>query len=259
VADRTKHERRLEGRRALISGATGGQGEAVARRFVAEGARVALTDKSGERLGHLISDLIDEGHDAVAFPCDVRDEAEVEAVVKAAADTLGGLDVLYNNAGVYWPDRDAPVDRLERGVWDEILAINTTSVFLFSKHALKHLLAAGDGVILNVASVAAYAGDAQCHAYAASKGALIALTMSIAQCYGNAGLRANVICPGFIATPMVDWLLADASLTEKVTGATALARVGTPQEVASVAAFLASADAPFVTAGVIPVHGGLVK
>lgn len=249
----------MAGRRALISGAAGGQGEAVARRFVAEGARVALTDISSERLRHLSNDLIGEGHDAVAFPCDVRKDLEVEAVVEAAADALGGLDVLYNNAGVYWPDRDAPVDRLERGVWDEILAINTTSVFLFSKHALKHLLAAGDGVLLNVASVAAYAGDAQCHAYAASKGALIALTKSIAQRYGNAGLRANVICPGFIATPMVDWLLEDASLAQDVMDATALARVGTPEEVASVAAFLASADASFVTASVIPVHGGLVK
>jgi NAD(P)-dependent dehydrogenase (short-subunit alcohol dehydrogenase family) len=114
-------------------------------------------------------------------------------------------------------------------------------------------------VLLNVASVAAYAGDTECHAYAASKGALIALTRSIAQHYGPAGLRANVICPGFIATPMVDWLLDDPTATESVVHATALRRVGEPDEVAAVATFLASTGSSFITSTEINVHGGLVK
>src|SRR5581483_4537363 len=104
----------------------------------------------------------------------------------------------------------------DRHVFDEIIAINTTGVFLFAKHALPHLLASSDGVLLNVASVAAYAGDPDCHAYAASKGALISLTRSIAQRYGEFGLRAIVICPGFIATPMVDWLLQDDEAAGRV-------------------------------------------
>jgi NAD(P)-dependent dehydrogenase (short-subunit alcohol dehydrogenase family) len=121
------------------------------------------------------------------------------------------------------------------------------------------LLDSGAGVLINVASVAAYAGDTECHAYAASKGALIALTRSIAQRYGREGLRANVICPGFIATPMVDWLLDDDEATGSVVAATALGRVGSAEEVAAVAAFLASTAASFVTSTEIDVHGGLVK
>lgn len=196
---------------------------------------------------------------AVSQAGDVRNEEDVASIVRSAVDVMGGLEVLYNNVGVYWPDRDAPVDRLERDEWDEIIAINTTSAFLFTKHALPHLLASNSGVVLNVASVAAYAGDPECHAYAASKGALIALTKSIAQRYGGEGLRANVICPGFIATPKVDWLLEDESLTRKVTDSTALGRVGLPEEVASVAGFLASSGSSFMTSSVITVHGGLVK
>lgn len=247
----------LSGRRVVITGAAGGQGAAVARHFVAEGARVALTDLDAESLQRLAAEL-SEGV-AVAQIGDVRNEEDVASVVRSAVAAMGGLDVLYNNAGVYWPDRDAPVDRLEREVWDAVVAINATSAFLFTKHALPHLLSSDAGVVLNVASVAAYAGDPECHAYAASKGALIALTMSIAQRYGREGLRANVICPGFIATPMVDWLLEDKSLTRKVTDATALGRVGLPEEVASVAGFLASSGSSFMSGSVVTVHGGLVK
>lgn len=186
---------RLVGRRALVTGAAGGQGAAVARQFAADGAALVLTDLPGERLTALETGLRGEGIDAKAIAADVRSEDEVAHAVRGAVAFLGGLDVLYNNAGVYWADRDATVDRLDRAVWDEILAINTTSAFLFSKYALPCLLESQDAVILNVASVAAYAGDPECHAYAASKGALIALTKSIAQRFGSCGLRATSSAP----------------------------------------------------------------
>jgi NAD(P)-dependent dehydrogenase (short-subunit alcohol dehydrogenase family) len=252
-------EPQLHSRRILVTGAAGGQGAAVARRFAAEGAALALSDLPGPQLEALAAEIHGSGSTVTALPGDVRDEDQVTAVVRAAAEHLDGLDVLYNNAGVYLPDRDAPVDRLEREVFDEVMAINTTSVFLFAKHAIPHLLESRDGVLINVASVAAYAGDPECHAYAASKGALIALTRSIAQRYGPQGLRALVICPGFIATPMVDWLLADPAATAGVVDSTALRRVGRPDEVAAVATFLASTASSFVTSTEIDVHGGLVK
>jgi NAD(P)-dependent dehydrogenase (short-subunit alcohol dehydrogenase family) len=258
MAERSS-DKRLLGRRALVTGAAGGQGSAVARQFAAEGAVLALTDLPGERLSALELELRCDGANAKAIAADVRSEQEVQAVVAGAVDFLGGLDVLYNNAGVYWAEKDATVDLLDRAIWDEILAINATSAFLFSKHALPHLLESRDGVLLNVASVAGYAGDAECHAYAASKGALIALTKSIAQRFGSSGLRANVICPGFIATPMVASLLEEEEISQWVERATALGRVGQPEEVAAVAAFLASSASSFVTASVITVHGGLVK
>src|SRR3990172_3009426 len=151
---------RLEGRRCLVTGATGGQGAAVSRRFAFEGARVAVTDLSEDRVASLADELRRTGRDAVGIAGDVRDEGQVEAVIQAVVEAFGGLDVLYNNAGVLLPDSDAPVEQLERAVWDEVLATNATSVFLFCKHAVPHLLAAAPGsVILNVGSVASYAGD----------------------------------------------------------------------------------------------------
>ena len=251
---------RLEGRRCLVTGATGGQGAAVSRRFASEGARVAVTDLSEDRVASLADELRRTGRDAVGIAGDVRDEGQVEAVIQAVVEAFGGLDVLYNNAGVLLPESDAPVEQLERAVWDEVLATNATSVFLFCKHAVPHLLAAAPGsVILNVGSVASYAGDKEFHAYAASKGALIALTASLAQRYGPQGLRANLICPGFVETPMVARWLGDEQALAPIIDATALRRFGQPEEIAAYAAFLASTEASFVTSSLVTVHGGLVK
>jgi NAD(P)-dependent dehydrogenase (short-subunit alcohol dehydrogenase family) len=249
----------LSGRGVLITGAAGGQGAAVARRFAHEGARLALSDLDGPAVEALAAQLRGDGADAIALPADVREEGAVQAVVRDAVDAFGGLDVLYSNAGVYWPDRDAPVHGLALESWEQILAINTTGTFLFAKHALPHLVASGAGVLLTVASVAAYAGDPECHAYAASKGALIALTLSIAQHYGPQGVRAVVICPGFVDTPMVGTMMSDGPTRARIVDATALRRIGQPDEIASTAVFLASTEASFVTGSVISVHGGLAK
>jgi NAD(P)-dependent dehydrogenase (short-subunit alcohol dehydrogenase family) len=208
-------------------------------------------------VGVLVGELRRSGATAVPLVADVRDESQVRAAVEDAADELGGIDVLYNNAGVLLRD-DAPVHALERETWDEVLLTNTTSVYLFCRYAVPHLLRAESSVILNVASVAATAGDVTCHAYSASKSALIGLTASIAQRYGPDGLRAVLLCPGFVITPMIEALTDDLEASAQVVMHTALRRLGEPEELASVAAFLASTDASFVTSTIVSVHGGLV-
>ena len=251
---------RLDGRRCLVTGAVGGQGAAVSRRFAAEGAALAVTDLDAARVEDLAAELRDGGTTAVGVAADVRDEAQVANVVATAVQSLGGLDVLYNNAGVLLTDADRPSEDLERSTWDEVLAINATGVFLFCKHALGPLLEAAPGsVILNVGSAASYRGDAHFHAYAASKGALLAYTASLAQNYGPRGLRANLICPGFVETPMVATFLEDPELVAQVAGVTALRRMGKPTEIAAYAAFLASEEASYVTDSIVTAHGGLVK
>ncbi len=251
---------RLEGRRCLVTGATGGQGAAVGRRFASEGAAVAVTDLDADRVERLAAELRGGGAAAVGVAADVRDEAQVAAVVEAAVGAMGGLDVLYNNAGVLLTGADRPSEELDRSTWDEVLAINATGVFLFCKHSLGPLLEAAPGsVILNVGSAASYRGDSHFHAYAASKGALLAYTASLAQNYGPRGLRANLICPGFVETPMVSTFLEDPELVAAVAGATALRRMGAPEEIAAYAAFLASDEASYVTDSIVTVHGGLVK
>jgi NAD(P)-dependent dehydrogenase (short-subunit alcohol dehydrogenase family) len=249
---------RLLARRIVVTGAAGGQGRAIARRLLAEGASLALVDLDRGALDELVGEL-DTGDRVVAAAADVGDEAAVAAAIALAAKRFGGLDGLYNNAGVYWPDRDAPADSLELSVWEEVLRINTTGAFLCCKHALPHLLRTQRGVIVNVSSTAGHAGDPQAHAYAASKGALLAFTRSLAQRYGPLGLRAVALCPGFVATAMVDFALEDESIASAVRAATALRRFGDPEEIAAVAAFLLSDDASFVTSCTLDVHGGLVK
>lgn len=252
---------RLRGRRVLVTGAAGGQGVAVARRLAAEGARLVLTDR--DRAGLEVAAATVAATAAIAplaLAADVRDEEQVAAVVEAAVRELGGLDGLYNNAGVYRADRDAPVDRLPLAEWNDVLAINTTGVFLFCKHAIPALLRSDrGGVVVNVSSTAGRAGDPDCHAYAASKGALHALTRSIAQRWGAEGLRALVLCPGFVETEMVRFALDDADLAARIEARTALRRFARPEEVAALAAFALSDDGSFLTSCEVPIDGGLVK
>ena len=248
---------RLSGRRALLTGAAGGMGRTVAERFLAEGATVVLTDLPGPRLDETLAAV--EGRGGVhALPADLRDESAVRALVDGAAEALGGLDVIYNNAGVRFGDRDGGVDTIDLEVWETTLAVNVTGTFLVCKHAIPHLLRERDPVIVNVASMAGLGGDVFAHAYSASKGAMLALTKSMAHRWGPDGLRAVAICPGMIDTEMLSPVKAGAD-TDELTATTALRRLGRPEEIAGVAAFLASSDASFVTASFVEVHGGLAK
>jgi NAD(P)-dependent dehydrogenase (short-subunit alcohol dehydrogenase family) len=250
---------RLAGRVALVTGGGSGQGSAVAQRFGAEGARVGVLDRDAASARQTVDLIIQSGGEALALGGDVSHEAEVRASVEAVVAHWNALHILYNNAGVFWPDRDGTVAEVDPGIWSRVLEINLNGVYLCCKHALPHLLRHAPSCIVNVSSVAGFAGDQLYHAYAASKSALHALTRSIALRYGPEGVRANLICPGFIETPMVAGLLADDRVREQIVSSTALRRLGQPEDVAAAALYQASNEASFVTGATLVVDGGLVK
>ena len=200
---------RLEGKAVLISGAGSGMGRSAARLFAREGARVALCDNREPAVAATVDAIRREDGEAVGTVADVSRAAQVAAAVELAVDSYGRLDVLYNNAGVWLPT-DGPAPDLDEATWDRIIDVNLKGTFLGCKYAIPHLRAAGGGSIINVSSVSALrAGKDIFDAYAASKGGIISLTCSVASTWGPQRIRANVICPGSIDTPMTAGSYAD--------------------------------------------------
>jgi NAD(P)-dependent dehydrogenase (short-subunit alcohol dehydrogenase family) len=233
---------RLEGKRALVTGGASGIGAAVAERFMAEGARVVVADL--------------EGGDVV---CDVRSRASVEAAVEAAAERLGGLDTLVCNAGR--PVLGA-LHELDEADWDDGIATNLKSIYLCARASWPHL-AESSGTILVTASVVGLWGSAGQAAYCASKAGAIMLAKCLALDGAPLGIRAACVCPGFVATPMLERFLAGqsdpAAERTAVTGLHPLGRLGQPGDVASAFVYLASAEASWVTGVALVVDGGLTS
>ena len=247
---------RLAGKVAVITGAAKGQGEGVARRFVAEGARVALLDVLDAPGRALAAELSDTG-DARYFHCDVADEENVVAAIDGAAAAFGGLDILYNNAAIIAYGRRIAELRSEE--WDRTLAVNLRGPFLCAKYALPHLIARGGGVIINVSSHGAFqASPTGVADYAVAKGGLVTLTYYLASEYGNERIRANCLAPGPVPTDLNRMFLG----TEEGRAQTALwiplGRVGAIDDIASAALFLASDEAAWITGAVLRVDGGIV-
>ena len=246
---------RLAGKVALITGGGSGMGRASSVLFAAEGARVAVVDRvveAGEETAALIRD---GGGEATFVAADVADAAAVERMVATTVGTYGRLDVLFNNAGVEGPS----VNLLEYGEddWARVIAVNLTAVYRAMRAAIPHMIDQGGGVILSTASVAGLVGLARSSAYSAAKAGVIGLTRTVALEYGPRGIRANCICPGFIATPMLDRVLGDRE--ESVLHRLApLRRVGTPEDIAAAALFLASDESSYVTGVPFMVDGGYV-
>jgi len=249
-------EGRLAGRRVLVTGASG-IGAATVRRCVAEGARVFVVDLDDERVAALRAEL--PGLSGVAV--DLAGEVGAEAAVTGAVGVLGGLDVLVNVAGLSGRRfGDGPVHEATAAGWDAVMDNNARSTFLMCRFALAPMRRQGRGAIVNTGSVLAYAPAAAhfaTHAYAASKGAIHALTRSMAAAYARDGVRVNAVAPGLIATPMSERAQGDPAIVaylrerQPLTGAP-----GAPEDVADAIVYLASDEARFVTGVILEVAGG---
>ncbi len=251
---------RLTGKTAIVTGAASGIGRAVALRFLAEGARVVGFDLDGDGLNNTRA-LGGATGSFVAITCDLTDPLQVEQAVSSAIEHLHRLDIVFNGAGASgrrWGD--GPVDACTLDGWRHTLDVNLTSIFLMCRATVPHLLAAGGGSIINLSSVLGMVGgdaDFATHAYAAAKAGIIGLSRAMAVYYAPRRVRVNVIAPGLIATPMSRRAQESEHIQQRLTHLQPLTgAMGAPEDVAAAAAYLASADAAFVTGVVLPIDGG---
>jgi NAD(P)-dependent dehydrogenase (short-subunit alcohol dehydrogenase family) len=254
----------LAGQVAVITGSGRGQGLAAALRFAEEGASVVLNDLDDATVKSAVDRILSTGGRAAGAVGDVSEPDDVQAMLQVATDEFGGLDILYNNAGIGF-SADARMgiamdDILNCTIedWDRILAINLRGAFLCSKFAIPLLQERGGGVIINTASIAGLRGGPSVHAYSVSKAAVMMLTRCTASAYGKLGIRCNAILPGVIDTDMIhDTMLATEDSRQAIAGRTPMGRIGAPGDIASTALFLASDASSFVTGQTIAVDGGL--
>ena len=248
---------RLANKVALITGGTSGIGEATALLFAREGAAVAVAGRSEERGRKVVGAIEKSGGKAIFILADVRQAGDCRRAVDHTVRAFGRLDVLLNNAGVYYPHDTLECSEEE---WDLQLDINLKGAFLMSKFALPGMIAQGGGVIVNNSSGWGLVGGDKAVAYCASKGGMVLMTKAMAIDHGRQGIRVNCICPGDVETPMLpgdakmrglDWSTYLAGCANRPLG-----RIGTSEEIAKVALFLASDDSSFITGATLAVDGG---
>ena len=245
--------RKLDGRVALITGAASGIGKACAERLAAEGAAVLATDIQDEAGEAVATGIRDAGAHAVYVHQDVSSEDEWIAAVERATSELGRLDILVNNAGI---GDLAGIEDTTKEDYDRTIAITQTSVFLGMKHAGDALKASGNGSVINISSIfGASGGFGASPAYHAAKGAVRILTKNVALRWATEGVRVNSVHPGFIDTPIIEQALG-TPVEEAMLASTPMGRLGRPEEVAAVVAFLAGDDASFMTGSEVYVDGG---
>jgi len=257
---------RLAGKVALVVGGgqtpgeTIGNGRAISVRFAQEGASVVVADRVLDRAEETVAQIVADGHAAVAVGGDVTSSDECAAMVAAATEAFGRLDIVVNNVGIGGDD-SGPVG-LDEAVWDRIQDVNVKGMFLVCKHALPVMRAQGSGAVVNISSIAAVASTNML-AYKTSKAGVNALTQSVAMGNARHGIRANAIMPGLMDTPMAVDAMAEALGVDRATVAERRAeqvplgqRQGTAWDVANAALFLASDEAKFITGVVLPVDGG---
>jgi 3-oxoacyl-[acyl-carrier protein] reductase len=243
---------RFEGRVALVTGASRGIGEAIARRLSAEGAHVLAAARSAGALEALVAALVSAGGKATALPMDLADGSSIEEAAKSALEAHGQIDVLVNNAGV---TEDNLILRMSREAWDRVLATNLTGAFLLTQAVVKSMVRRRYGRIVNVTSVVGLMGNAGQANYAASKAGLIGLTKSVARELASRNITCNAVAPGFIETEMTQKMTPAAR--EALSGQIPAGRLGTPGDVAEAVAFLAAESTSYITGHVLNVSGGL--
>ena len=244
----------LDGRHALVTGASRGIGRAVALALAAEGASVALNFAGNVAAAEAVRDEIERaGGKAILVPADVSDEGAVEAMVKTVAEAFGSIDILINNAGI---TRDGLLLRMKEADWDAVLNTNLKGVFLCAKAVSKLMMKKRYGRIVNMASVVGLVGNASQANYAAAKAGVIGFTKAMAKEMASRGITVNAIAPGFIHSDMTD-ILPDKVKEARLAGIP-LGRAGEPTDVAQAALFLASDQAAYITGQVLQVDGGMV-
>jgi cyclopentanol dehydrogenase len=248
----------LNGKVAIITGAATGIGRASALLFARAGARVVLGDVREAELARTVADVKAAGRQAMAVPADLARPADCATLVAEAVRAFGRLDVLLNNAGVGTMVVGGTVETIALEHWDLAQDVNVRAMYLVSRAAIPHLRGAGGGAIVNVASVSAFRGSVErpSHAYAASKGAVLALTRVMAASYGRDGIRVNAICPGTIRTRLTADIVERTERAAKEGHGIPLGRVGEPEDIARCALFLASDDASFISGAEIVADGG---
>lgn len=239
----------LTGRCALVTGASGGIGMAIATALHGRGAAVALSGTRQERLDALAAQL---GERVVAVPCDLSDRDAVSALAGRAEEALGGLDIVINNAGI---TRDNLFMRMKDEEWDQVIAVNLTATFMICRAALRGMMKRRYGRIINIASISGVVGNPGQGNYAASKAGMVGMTKSLAREVAARGITANCIAPGFIETAMTGEL--NEKQVEAIAAAIPSGSFGKPEDIAAAAVYLASSEAGYVTGETLHVNGGM--